>query len=111
MDLNKLITIISISCYTPGTISGLFSIISTPAAGIKQLLVSRSTIQNSSSNISTNDLMGRTQLMDQLTSNGASCKAPDLTADTAPFGMMHFKDSTFDIVHWHRLLNTKHTTD
>ena len=44
---HKLTQIFRIACSTPGRISSLFTIISPPAAGIKPLLVSRSTTQNS----------------------------------------------------------------
>ena len=55
MSNHKLTPMFHIVCSTPGMISSLFSILSSPAAGIKPLLVSRS-MQNSGRGIPTNDL-------------------------------------------------------
>ena len=56
---HKLTSMFSIACSTPGTISSLFSIIRSPAAGIKPVFVSRFTKQNCWRNIPTNDLTNR----------------------------------------------------
>ena len=68
---HKLTPMFRIACSTPGMISSLFGIISSPASGIKPLHVSRSTTQNSGRNICTNDLTNSSiecMLTDQLTS-------------------------------------------
>ena len=53
---HKLTLMFRIACSTPGTMSSVISIIRSPAAGIKPLLVSISTTQNSGRNIPTNNL-------------------------------------------------------
>ena len=58
-----------IACSTPGTISSLFSTISSPLAGIKPLLVSRFTTQNSGWNIHTNDLTNRYEITNEVTND------------------------------------------
>ena len=82
---------------TPGTIISLLSIMHSPAAGIKPLLVSRSTTQNCDRNKPTNDLNKKSvERIDWISwpQNGAPCKAPDCTADIVPVGTLLKKDST-----------------
>ena len=50
---------VCIKCSTPGTISSLLSIISSPAVGIKPLLAIRSATQNSGGKMPINDLTNR----------------------------------------------------
>ena len=99
---------------TPGTISCLFSIISSPAAGIRPLLVSISDMQDNCRNIPTMTSpiaqFNMTNVSADL-KNGAPCKNPDCTADTVPVGMKLSKVSTSDIGLRHRLFNMKHTTN
>ena len=72
---NKLTTMFSIACSTPGTVGSLFCTIRSQAAGIEPLLVSRSTTRNSGRSMPTkcpHQQFYLMQLIDQLTSKWCS---------------------------------------